>query len=347
MPVDPGHLTLLARCGDLPVLVAPGSARSSRHSSFDLLHRTFRGRECRSTPGDIAGARGRRPREDTPRGTRDPRRAAPAAPRGSPRSCSRPDRSRRMGPVNKLLAPKWTACPMLARSGRERRSPRSASRGARGHRIRAGPGREAVLSGLGKCAWFTTPTSSRGSAPRSRRGSPRFPRRSRARSSVSATCRRYRRRSWTASSRPSTRAGADGRSVCRPATASEGIPCCGRGASLPRSGASGATRGPATSSGSTRTWYARCPSTMPPILLDVDSPDALARVARPDRVAGPRRLQARSSVPGPGVFHTGMSLGISTTGRSWRAAAAAVGAGELVISPRPGPHRQSSVRATG
>ena len=37
MPVDPGHLTLLARSGDLPILVAPGSARSSRHSSFDLL----------------------------------------------------------------------------------------------------------------------------------------------------------------------------------------------------------------------------------------------------------------------------------------------------------------------
>ena len=41
MPVDPGHLTLLARCPDLPVLVAPGSARSSRRSSFDLLLERF------------------------------------------------------------------------------------------------------------------------------------------------------------------------------------------------------------------------------------------------------------------------------------------------------------------
>lgn len=111
MPVDPGHLTLLARCGEVPVLVAPGSARSLRRSSFDLLLERF----AANVPVDSASVAAL-----GVGGLEKALHAAPHMARIAPRT--RPvaalvlaaGQSRRMGPVNKLLAPVGGA-PMLAR----------------------------------------------------------------------------------------------------------------------------------------------------------------------------------------------------------------------------------------
>ncbi|MBS7540712.1 NTP transferase domain-containing protein [Ancylobacter lacus] len=54
MPVDPGNLLLVARCGAVPVLGAPGCARSSRENGFDwVLHRLLAGLPVRRA--DLAG----------------------------------------------------------------------------------------------------------------------------------------------------------------------------------------------------------------------------------------------------------------------------------------------------
>ena len=110
MPVDPGHLTLLARCGDMPVLVAPGSARSSRRGSFDLLLERFAARVPIDSGGVAAlGVGGLEkvlhvPTDVATSVRRPPRVAALVLAAGQ---------SRRMGPVNKLLAV-VDGAPMLA-----------------------------------------------------------------------------------------------------------------------------------------------------------------------------------------------------------------------------------------
>ena len=44
MPVDPGNLLLLGQLGDLPVIGAPGCARSPKENGFDwVLHRLLAG----------------------------------------------------------------------------------------------------------------------------------------------------------------------------------------------------------------------------------------------------------------------------------------------------------------
>ncbi|WP_417672293.1 NTP transferase domain-containing protein [Roseibium sp.] len=54
MPVDPGNLLLLAKIGDVPVLGAPGCARSPKENGFDwILDRLLAGLEV--TPADITG----------------------------------------------------------------------------------------------------------------------------------------------------------------------------------------------------------------------------------------------------------------------------------------------------
>ncbi len=111
MPVDPGHLTLLARCGDLPVLVAPGSARSSRRSSFDLLLERIAARVPVDS-GSVAalGVGGLdRTLHVAPDVARRVRRTPPVA-----AVVLAAGQSRRMGPVNKLLA-KVGGVPMLAK----------------------------------------------------------------------------------------------------------------------------------------------------------------------------------------------------------------------------------------
>lgn len=111
MPVDPGHLTLLARCGDMPVLAAPGSARSSRRGSFDLLLERFAARVPVDSGGVAAlGVGGLEkvlhvPADVATSVRRPPRVAALVLAAGQ---------SRRMGPVNKLLAV-VDGAPMLAR----------------------------------------------------------------------------------------------------------------------------------------------------------------------------------------------------------------------------------------
>ena len=111
MPVDPGHLTLLARCGDLPVLVAPGSARSLRRSSFDLLLERFAARVPVDS-GSVAalGVGGlEKVLHAAPHGARGARHTRPVA-----ALVLGAGQSRRMGPVNKLLA-MVDGAPMLAR----------------------------------------------------------------------------------------------------------------------------------------------------------------------------------------------------------------------------------------
>lgn len=54
MPVDPGNLTLIGRLGDLPVIGAPGCARSAKENGFDwLLMRLLAGLDV--TAADVAG----------------------------------------------------------------------------------------------------------------------------------------------------------------------------------------------------------------------------------------------------------------------------------------------------
>ena len=111
MPVDPGHLTLLARCGEAPVLVAPGSARSARRSSFDLLLERF----AAGVPIDCAGVAGLGVGglEKVLRTTPDPDEDA----RGAPSVAAivlAAGQSRRMGALNKLLA-EVDGAPMLAK----------------------------------------------------------------------------------------------------------------------------------------------------------------------------------------------------------------------------------------
>lgn len=101
MPVDPGNLLLLGQIGDLPVLGAPGCARSPAENGFDwVLQRLLAGREV--TAGEIAGMGvggllmeiGVRPQ---------PREKAAQAGRSAAIVLAA-GQSRRMGRTNKLIA---------------------------------------------------------------------------------------------------------------------------------------------------------------------------------------------------------------------------------------------------
>ncbi len=114
MPVDPGHLTLFARLGKMRVLGLPGSARSPRPHGFDrVLQRLAAGLEV--TPRDISlmGVGGLL--KDIP-GRPAPRASQPAAVPRPLRVAAlvlAAGQSRRMGPVNKLLA-EVDGAPMVA-----------------------------------------------------------------------------------------------------------------------------------------------------------------------------------------------------------------------------------------
>ncbi|MDQ0504053.1 NTP transferase domain-containing protein [Xanthobacter agilis] len=104
MPVDPGNLLLLGRLGDVPVLGAPGCARSPKENGFDwVLTRLLAGIEV--TSADIArlGAGGLLadiPSRPSPRGAAEGGRAG-----GFAAVVLAAGRSSRMGGgVNKLLA---------------------------------------------------------------------------------------------------------------------------------------------------------------------------------------------------------------------------------------------------
>ena len=107
MPVDPGNLLLLARCRGRPVLGLPGCARSPKLNGLDLvLERLAAGLDV--TPRDVMamGVGGllkeTAERSRSPRGSRggSPARAAKVSALVLAAGCST-----RMGPVNKLLAP--------------------------------------------------------------------------------------------------------------------------------------------------------------------------------------------------------------------------------------------------
>ena len=106
MPVDPGHLTLLARCGATRILGLPGSARSPRLSGFDfILRRWLAGIEVDSDDIAAMGVGGLLkdiPNRPHPREARA-RRRAEAGPRVAAIVLAA-GQSRRMGTVNKLLA---------------------------------------------------------------------------------------------------------------------------------------------------------------------------------------------------------------------------------------------------
>jgi molybdenum cofactor cytidylyltransferase len=115
MPVDPGNLMLLARLGAMHVLGLPGSARSGRLHGFDwVLQRLFAGLDV--TGADlmhmgVGGLLKEIPTRPLPRAAAAP--LATPAPRAEPARAAAPPvaalvlaagQSRRMGPVNKLLA---------------------------------------------------------------------------------------------------------------------------------------------------------------------------------------------------------------------------------------------------
>ena len=108
MPVDPGHLSLFAMLKDMPILGVPGSARSPRRQGFDwLLQRLFAGLDIDDRDIGQMGVGGLL--KDVP-GRPMPRRIADdrdKAPRPAPRITAlvlAAGQSRRMGEQNKLLA---------------------------------------------------------------------------------------------------------------------------------------------------------------------------------------------------------------------------------------------------
>ena len=119
MPVDPGNLTLLARCQDMWVLGVPGSARSPRLHGFDwVLQRLFAGLPITGRDLMLMGVGGLlkeipsrpMPRDDTAadhhEGSAAPRVAGVILAAGQ---------SRRMGKLNKLVA-EIDGTPMVVRT---------------------------------------------------------------------------------------------------------------------------------------------------------------------------------------------------------------------------------------
>lgn len=107
MPVDPGNLLLLARIGDVPVIGAPGCARSIKENGFDwVLERLVAGLPVGRREITALGSGGLLMEIETrpqPRVQRKAAKPAPAKP-GVAAVVLAAGRSRRMGGSNKLLA---------------------------------------------------------------------------------------------------------------------------------------------------------------------------------------------------------------------------------------------------
>ncbi len=121
MPVDPGQLLLLGRRGDVPVLGVPGCGRSPKVNGFDwVLQRliaqvpvTGRDIMLMGAGGLLAEFEGR----PMPRARTDRAKARKKTPQRAPRVAAivlAAGQSRRMGPINKLLA-EIDGVPMLNR----------------------------------------------------------------------------------------------------------------------------------------------------------------------------------------------------------------------------------------
>jgi molybdenum cofactor cytidylyltransferase len=109
MPVDPGNLLMLARCGATPVLGLPGCARSIKLNGFDwVLERLIADLPVTARDIMLMGAGGllmEIPSRPLPRAEASPAVArAPSAP-GVAAVVLAAGRSRRMGATNKLLEP--------------------------------------------------------------------------------------------------------------------------------------------------------------------------------------------------------------------------------------------------
>lgn len=116
MPVDPGHLTMLARIGIMRVLGLPGSARSPRLHGFDwIIQRLVAGLDVTAddiTHMGVGGLLKEIPGRPVPR-----EGAATPSPDKAPRKVAAlilaAGQSRRMGAVNKMLA-EIDGLPMVA-----------------------------------------------------------------------------------------------------------------------------------------------------------------------------------------------------------------------------------------
>ncbi len=108
MPVDPGNLMLMGRHGTVPVLGLPGCARSPKLNGFDwVLHRVLAGLEMgprQIMRMGVGGLLADIPTRPMPRGAenRDTPASAPQAPRIAALVLAA-GQSRRMGTLNKLL----------------------------------------------------------------------------------------------------------------------------------------------------------------------------------------------------------------------------------------------------
>ncbi len=115
MPVDPGHLTLVGRLGEMHVLGLPGSARSPRTHGFDrVLQRIVAGVEVSSADIASLGAGGLL-KETASRPVPHDSRGAETGENGVAGIVLAAGRSRRMGKVNKLLA-EIEGVPMVVRA---------------------------------------------------------------------------------------------------------------------------------------------------------------------------------------------------------------------------------------
>jgi len=107
MPVDPGHLTLLAELGAMTVLGVPGSSRSQRRQGFDwILQCLFAGLDVDDETISRLGVGGllkEIPERPMPRRITDPARKTLAPPKVAALVLAA-GQSRRMGARNKLLA---------------------------------------------------------------------------------------------------------------------------------------------------------------------------------------------------------------------------------------------------
>ncbi|MDH3236514.1 MAG: molybdopterin-binding/glycosyltransferase family 2 protein [Alphaproteobacteria bacterium] len=107
MPVDPGHLTLLAELGAMTVLGVPGSSRSPRRQGFDwVMQRLFAGLEIDDETISRMGVGGllkEIPERPMLRRITDPARKPSTTPKVAALVLAA-GQSRRMGARNKLLA---------------------------------------------------------------------------------------------------------------------------------------------------------------------------------------------------------------------------------------------------
>jgi molybdenum cofactor cytidylyltransferase len=103
MPVDPGNLLVLGKLGDIPVIGAPGCARSPKENGFDwVLDRLMSGLDV--TAGDIAGMGVGGLLMEIPTRPQPRESASPAAKPGVHVVLLAAGRSSRMGGPNKLMA---------------------------------------------------------------------------------------------------------------------------------------------------------------------------------------------------------------------------------------------------